>query len=358
MKKRFGLFLCITLGLCLMLTACGKEKTIYGRVVERTVENGKITALVVQEEDGEKTGLILHPEGSIISWLEGVEPEILLEDPLPAVKVVGWRDGGRATRMEAGGERIPAYVTRSIHVEEVAEEDAVILLDGTAIDVWRQSASRSYLEKDGQEILWETPPLWPEHVQVMGTEGLSDVEEAAREKIVAFYRERGLLYDLNAELEKAHADYKAHQPGEEDFQARVVGQEISPTAGAPGVVYFLTQLNMPQAGTAYGTSLRLGEAFDRQTGQKLEMEDLFTCSPEEVLEKILEMAALGDPALAQEMRAAFDQANMVFFNENMEVSFPAGSLPSQEYMYIVGLEYEKGLAEIMHPWAVPVQPQR
>jgi len=355
MKKRLSLVLAAAL--CLLLAGCTRDVYITGRVVERTVENGKITALVVQEEDGEKTGLILHPEGSIISWLKEVEPEILLEDPLPAVKVVGRSEGRRTTRMEAGGERIPAYVTRSIQIEEILQPEALTLADGTKIDVWRQPSSASYQEGE-QEILWEMPPVWPEYVYVMGTESLNDVSETAREEIVAFYRERGLLYDLDAELEKAHAEYKAHQPGEEKFQARVVGQEISPTAGAPGVIYFLTQINLPQEGTAYSTSLRLGEAFDRQTGQKLEVEDLFTCSPEEVLEKILEMSALGDPALAEEMRAAFDQANLVFFNDNLEVSFPAGSLPSQEYMYIVGLEYEKGLAEIMHPWAVPVQPQK
>ena len=54
------------------------------------------------------------------------------------------------------------------------------------------------------------------------------------------------------------------------------------------------------------------------------------------------------------MRAAFQPEYLVFFSNSLQILFLQETLPSQEYAYCVSAEYDDGLREVLHDWAVPV----
>ncbi len=41
------------------------------------------------------------------------------------------------------------------------------------------------------------------------------------------------------------------------------------------------------------------------------------------------------------------------FPDHLEISYPQGTLPSQEYSYSIGLDYDAELLSVLQPWAVP-----
>lgn len=60
-----------------------------------------------------------------------------------------------------------------------------------------------------------------------------------------------------------------------------------------------------------------------------------------------------DPVLRAEMEAAFQPEYIILFPNDLEVSFPIGTLPCQEYSSGLGLDYDDRLREIMYDWAIP-----
>ena len=53
------------------------------------------------------------------------------------------------------------------------------------------------------------------------------------------------------------------------------------------------------------------------------------------------------------MEAAFKPEYITFFSENVGVAFPAGTLPSQDHCYMLGIDINEELCGILHEWAVP-----
>lgn len=56
--------------------------------------------------------------------------------------------------------------------------------------------------------------------------------------------------------------------------------------------------------------------------------ELFSCSEEEAKKAILDIAGIRDPILREEIEAAFKPEYIILFTDNLEVSFPAETLPS------------------------------
>ena len=67
----------------------------------------------------------------------------------------------------------------------------------------------------------------------------------------------------------------------------------------------------------------------------------------------LKAADISDPGLLSEMEAAMKPEYIILFPDALEVAFPQGTLPSQEYSYVVGFDYDKELKAVLQPWAVP-----
>ena len=158
-----------------------------------------------------------------------------------------------------------------------------------------------------------------------------------------------MLYDVEVELEHAYKDYLENP---EEFDSYYVAQTISPSASNEKMLWYLTSVMLPLNETS-GQEIRLGAAFDRETGEHISNFELFTCPEEELLQKLLDCAKLTDDDLRAEMEAAFRPEYITFFPENIEVAFPAGTLPSQEYSYMLGLDVNEEVREILQDWAVP-----
>ena len=83
------------------------------------------------------------------------------------------------------------------------------------------------------------------------------------------------------------------------------------------------------------------------------MEDLFTCTSEELEQALLDEAEITDPTLRQEMEEAFDLDRLILYPDLLKVGFEAGSLPSQDATYFLSFDYDDTILERMHAWAVP-----
>ena len=352
MKRRV---LTALLAVCLVLALLaflGREREINGEIVEVLQDSGG-TVLVLETDRGRRTGVLLEENTTIGSWVSGVDTAAFGASPqLRSGVSAGCRGLGRS--VETGnGESVTVRTASHLAVHSIRTPGALTLADGTALDRVDQSSRVCYELPEGPLLLWEDRAFGPDNVH-NGRESFDDLSPRAQERVLAYYEQQGLLYDLQGELERAWAEYRA--AGEpEDFQGYTVGQEIRPAGSNETLMYFCTELTLPvEAGVV--ESRRLTAAFDRNTGALIDNWDIFTCPPEEAVRTILELAEPGDTALRGEMEAAFSPDMLLFGQDGLEVFFPRGSLPSQEYGCGFYVAYEGPLADILQDWALPGSP--
>lgn len=358
MKRWTALFLAALLALS--LTACQDEKNISGALVEvQTDENGALTALVL-ERDGERTGILLAEKTSVWpvgegSWTGEEALAEFREDLQPGNELSAWCYSRREELETAEGERVPAYWAQHVSIEGILKRNARTLRDGTAVDLLERDGQRSriYRLSNGTELLRVENPFGPENCYVGGIENFDDLSEAAQERVRAWYEEQGPLYDEREELEKSYA---AYQKLGEEFEGDWVRQDTAPCASNGRVMYFVTSLTLPQEyGGRICCELQSGEAFDRETGEKLSNWDLFAVPEAEVRRRLPELCGwVDEPELREAMSRALDPEWIVFFPEHVSVSFPPGSLPGEENSHIISLDYKDAPEGFFQPWAIPV----
>ena len=258
----------------------------------------------------------------------------------------------------AEGESIPAYWGQSIHIAGILKRNARTLRDGTAVDVMENGShgdNRTYRLPDGTELLRVTDSGGPENHYVMGQESLHDLSEAAQRKIQAYYDAQEPLYDEEEELEKSYAAYL--RLGEE-FSCDWIQRDVSPCASSERVLYFQTSLTLPlEYGGRISYEVRLGAAFHRETGEKIDNWDLFAVPEEEVRRRFPALCGwVEEPELQRAMSGALDPDWFVFFPEHVSVTFPPGSLPGEENGYGISLNYKDAPEGFFQPWAIPQEP--
>lgn len=331
MKKKL---IPLLLLLALLLTGCGKDKTASGTVTA-VLGDG----VIVRLPEGTETAFLLGEDTITFSWVESVS----WEDLEPGMNISADYSGWKKTYTAPDGREYPGYTAKILMIEEVRADEPVILSDGTEVWPWQGMVLDPYRLADGTELLClnDLPMEAPGEA----------VSQEAGEKIQAYFDAQGILYDPISLLEQAWEAHQNTQPGE-NFQSFYASQMVSQTAVSDRVVYYGTSLILP-FDSQEGSMTRLGAAFDRETGDVIPLEDLFTCPPEEIPGAVLEACAISEGTLRREMEAAFLPEYVVFGSDgNVEVTFPKGTLASQEYVHIVTAELEK-LEGILQPWAVP-----
>lgn len=344
---------CLVTSCMLILTACGAVQPVSGRVVEHTKdENGILRAFVMETQTGERIGLTVTDSTRVFSWVDGVSGQDFAAGTLDGV-TVSVVTGDEAALTATDGTELPAYEASEVQITQIRLAEEITLSDGTAVEIWQGSRDYRYKLADGTELLWEQQPVGPDRVHVAGQESLDDLSPAAQEGIRAYYDSLGLLYRTYDELENAYAAYleSGRDPG---FDSYLVGQETTPCASSDHVIYFLTSVTLPISGSL-ATEVRLGAVFDRETGEHLSPWDLFTCPEEEARQTLLDLAQPSDgtDTLREEMEAALTAESLIFFPDHLELSFPAGTLPSQSQAFLAGLEYDGPLGDILQDWAIP-----
>lgn len=344
--KKFFIIVCICV---MLLCGCSGNKSISGQVIEVIPETDNEPAQYIIMTDEEEKALIQMDQNTfVMTWVEDIDTEKFKDGEISDVKIVAsYKDKRRVT--DSAGTKMDSYLADDIRIHAAFMRDAYVLEDGTELDIWIQSDSSNYCMKDGTDLLVEQNPYGPDNSYVGGVYSLDTMPEAAQEKVLTYYQEQGMLYDVEVELERAYKDYLENP---EEFDSYYVAQTISPSASNEKMLWYLTSVMLPLNETS-GQEIRLGAAFDRETGEHISNFELFTCPEEELLQKLLDCAKLTDDDLRAEMEAAFRPEYITFFPENIEVAFPAGTLPSQEYSYMLGLDVNEEVREILQDWAVP-----
>lgn len=349
--------------LALGLTACQDGKSVMGSLVEvQTDDNGNLTALVLELE-GKRTGVLLA-EKTVLwplgegSWTGEEAMEAFRKDLQPGNELSAWCYPRKEKLETAEGESIPAYWGQSIRIAGILKRNARTLRDGTAVDVMENGShgdNRTYRLPDGTELLRVIDSGGPENHYVMGQESLHDLSEAAQRKIQAYYDAQEPLYDEEEELEKSYAAYL--RLGEE-FSCDWIQRDVSPCASSERVLYFQTSLTLPlEYGGRISYEVRLGAAFHRETGEKIDNWDLFAVPEEEVRRRFPALCGwVEEPELQRAMSGALDPDWFVFFPEHVSVTFPPGSLPGEENGYGISLNYKDAPEGFFQPWAIPQEP--
>lgn len=331
--------LIMILSILLLLTGCGRDKTISGEVVSVTNE-GQHVRLTVRTEK-EKEIPVLVGENALVYSFSGVVPhEQLLTGELIRPIVTAY------DLCRADG----AWLADRVCVESIQLPEGYTLSDGTELTVRRDYIYTTYMTADGVELLREEEPVGPDNVSVGGLPSLADLSGEAQQAIMAHYAELGLLYDLDEEIEKAYREYLAAED-KSAFQSCLLSQHISPSACSGKLIWYSAYVTRP-VGSGLHQQTSSHTVFDRKTGARIDTASLFLCSEAEAARVILDASGMPDTQLKREMEKAFRFDYLNFHSGALDVCFPAGSLSSQNTDHILGIDYE-ALTDILHPWAVP-----
>lgn len=331
--------LLLMISLLFLLTGCGKQDRIEGTVLSVTPD-GENTKILLQTDNGKTCTILHHADTLLWSWVDGIDAEKLLAGEFPEAEITVFYP-------EKSGN---AWLAGQIVIDSVVLPEAYTLSDGTKLNIRKWSGYDSYLLPDGTVLLDVQNPIGPENMSVGGLPSLDDLSPEAQEKIIGYYNELGLLYDLDAEIENIYRMYQAAE-NKADFQSSMLSQDISQTAANEKLIWYAAFVVQP-VGSGLIHETRQGTVFDRETGERIEFSELFTCSEAEIGAAILDIAGMPDTELRQEMEQAFRLEYLIFHSDSLDVHFPVATLPSQNTDYILGIEYED-LAGILQPWAIP-----
>ncbi len=349
MKKY--LLLSLSVLLCLLLVACGESEGIYGEVVEVTSD-----ALIVETDGNERVAVLLDGDTLFSSMVDAIDANEYKAAPHTDVQIWFYHKGRDGSITAADGTKVKAYRPYTfIDIEAYLSTGAATLSDGTVLDAWiRGLFGTTYQTEDGVELLRNPTPAGPENYSVGNLEIFDDLSETAKPKVSAFYDEMGPLYDLQAELERAWSAYK-NDP--ENFSSFLVQQDTVPSASGENIFYFTTVLTKTIHGNVVQESY-FCNAFDRETGEHIPLAEQFTCSEEELITQLLDLAEKAgsgpaDPTLKEEMVEAFRMEYLTVQQDGLQVAFPQGMLSGPDGNYIVTLVFNEECKALLQPWALP-----
>lgn len=323
------------------------SRYVRGRIVETQVDDATgAVSLVVYTSQGEEIGLQLSGKTSIFSFFDQYSAKDLeagkITDPL---RISAEVQNAKTTMFNQDGEKIPAYPAQYVQVEAYLRQDTICLGDGTQLERWQKVRETVYALPNGPDLVEEFD-LSTLDASTGGIGSLDQLSQETWNNIAAYYEKQKPSYDLQTELEAAYQSYL--QEGSPDsFYPSLLGTETFPTASSPRVVYFTTTVYAPSG------QKNVNAAFYKDTGEQVDMEDLFTCTPEELEQALLDEAEITDPTLRQEMEKAFGLHLLKLHPDNLEVWYDAGTLPSQDDAYCLAFDYDDTILERMHAWAVP-----
>ena len=342
--------LMIMISLCLLvLCGCSTERTIEGTVLEVIPREENQVQLLMETGNGSNAIVCFDDETLVHSWIDGVDVEKFKQGEILPAKIMAFYENIEKMKLD-DNEEMNVYMAKEIGILGIPTEDVYVLEDGIRLEIWQESNGIEYRLDDGTVLVEDDIPHGPENSYVQGVDSFEQLTKAAQEKISTYYEEQGLLYDINTELERAYSSY---QQNSEEFSTWRFSQYISQSASNENMIAFLTTV-MVIEGKTHDEKWSC-TFFERTTGEKIEVYDLFICEKENVAEEILKAAKIKPETLLEEMKQAFRPEYILLFRDSLRISFPAGTLPSQEYQYIVSVDGEKDMKELLHEWAIPLR---
>lgn len=266
-KRRLSLLAALLLLPVLAACGPGRAESCYGRVAEvQRAPDGSLSALVLDTGDEARTCVLLTPETHVASTVEDLlsEEEFLADPPMGTeVSVLFAEDPPPQTVTGEDGTQYSAQTADFLWVEDARYPEGLTLSDGTALEVWATGfQEKQYRLSDGTVLLQEFPPQTDFSNDYVGNTPLRDLSPALPDGLRRYYQDRGPLYDLTEELERAD---RAFCQDPENFQPFRVEQRVSWSASAPGAHYFLTTLSRTPEPRLL-EEIQWTDAFDPMTG--------------------------------------------------------------------------------------------
>ena len=325
--------LLVLISVLFLLTGCG-NKVIYGEVQSITTKGDYVQLTFVGKED-----TVLADGKTMVYSFSGIEGDLLSGDLIrPYITAYDVK------RTFSG-----CYSDR-IYVESAILPEPYVLTDGTQLTVRKDMTHTTYFAPNGIDILREEAPIGPANVHSGNVPSLDTLNTQAQKAITSYYEEQGLLYDLDSALEKAHQEFLS-MGNPVDFYAHHLSQEIVPAAANETLIGFLTIVMQPIDGI-HSQEYRRSTIFDRNTGEVIDITELFQCPPDQIPEALLSAAKLSDPNLAQSMANSLRLEDIHLQPDALELWFVDVSMSDLSDTHIVCVNYED-LKGILHPWAVP-----
>ncbi len=338
----------------LFLTACIQQPIrIEGRVIETSPGGDNAQTLYfVRTEKGETKCVALDEHTFIDPDVNGLDEADVRACRTGDIMVCADCHDSHDEASLDDGTLVQAYPADTFFVTSHRTKETTVMEDDTEVEIWESSASREYRLKDGTLILRAADRSGPENATGPSGTSLDDLNEPARRKISQYYSERGLLYDVDTQLALAYTAYQ-NRNAEEAFDGQLAVQDTHPTFSNARIIALVTSISTPTQKAWESTFSEYGEVFDRATGEHLDNLDLFTCSRNEVISRLLDLCSVGnDKTLRPAMESAFRSEYLVFFPEEVDLVFPSGTLRSEPCGYIISFDYED-LEGLLHDWVIP-----
>lgn len=343
-----AVLMAVVCGLVALWAWCNRApREVTGRILETHVNNttGDV-AYVVYTPRGDQIGLVMEEYTKVISFFDTYTDQGFLDGEIyDALHIYAELGSTTEAISNRDGKKLPTYSAQLVEIDAYQKPEPVLLEDGTQVEVWQKNGGVLYALPNGPELLDVHTPS-PPAIGMVGTENLEKLPQEAQKNILAYFEKHGQLYDELEELEAVYQSYlEAGSPA--SFSTCLILQDTYLSASSPRVIYCTTSLHAPSK------YMEVGTAFYRDTGERVDMEDLFTCTPEELGKALLDASGTTDPTLRQEMEDAFDLDRLILGPDLLVVGYEAGSLPSQDTTYFLSFDYDDTILERMHTWAVP-----
>ena len=316
---------------CLLLCACGSKKQVSGRV--QSFEDGILT---VQTEKGKNYSFLVDDlKTSVFDLVDGSREEPLDENC--RVQVTWERKQGK----------LHAEV---IWINSRLRQNVLELSDGTSMDLWEHTGYRDYCLEDGTILLMEETFSGPENASGWNELLYSEeFPEAAQQAIIDHYAEMGLRYDVGAILEDSLLVWKVS----EEYNTKLVGQHVWLEAWNENILCCQLNLTLPlEKSNGGGEFFCEGAVFDRKTGAYISNYDLFTITPEELENYLLDFLDTDGTLDRESIRLNLKPEQIVFLRDgSVEFYLTDRVEHGLRSMLQIGLTPEHA-REILQPWAV------
>nr|WP_294582331.1 hypothetical protein [uncultured Anaerotignum sp.] len=328
----------------------GKGTTsIYGKVIAReTDETGRLVSVVADTDSQGIIRLLLTERTRFETPVDFSAEDFLTDDTL-SPSFVAFYNKRTGKNTSYGSETIRCYQANSMNLnllENRSPTGTMTLADGTPVQVFTDETYTFYCLEDKETFLQETHGGTPGAVTVTGLEEFDDLTPEAKASIVSYFEQQGILYDIQTVAETA---YTLYQKGEKDLF--LVEQKIHPSSANKELLFISTIVRYPSEEAPSG-EYYLTEAFDRSTGAHIPKEELFTCPPEELCTRLLELSDVPeeDRAIVEE---AFQPEYIIFSHDNVFIQFPPEVLPKYPEGYGLSLDRKRLKKELLQDWAIP-----
>jgi len=334
-----------------LLPGCDTTQRVSGEITQyHTDAEDRLIGLTIRTDEGESLTFVPEEEEAhrIVFWL-GADTLTEIQEKFPdAVLVNVQHEGKKSALTQPDGTQLPAIVAEwVIDTAHLETEKAYTFSDGTSADLWDEWPAYAYRLEDRTALLRVGHPG-----SLESSLSANGSTPAAQEKLLAFYEAQGLLYDEQAELEKAYSFY---QQDPENFKALHVEQNVSAAFFNENIISIRTTVVLPVS-PGYIEEFSLCHTFDRKTGEQISNYDLFTVPQEEILPLILSYTTYENwenaPAM-EEMQAALRPEYIFLSDQHINITFPAGTLPSQQHSYGFGVSLFGQSWDALQPWAQP-----